>query len=181
MNNKLISEKTAKKLMIGGVIGFVAGIILSFVILLPLYSKVGECTSGTNTCSDNFTAEQIGAKLVSVLMYVSLAAIVAGVVMMIASSVKAKQQAAVAQVTPASNSKAVKHLVIKTLAFVVAFFIGGSIVSLIVVNLVPALFPSKNTNEQGRIFAYLIIVFYPLAGALAIYLTNKWLKKKLRS
>lgn len=166
--------------MLGGVVGFVAGIILSFVILLPLYGKVGECTSGTNTCSDNFTAEQVGAKLVSVLMYVSLAAIITGVVMMIASSVKAKQQAMVTQVTPVANSKAVKHLVIKSLAYVVAFFVGGSIISLIVVELVPALFPSKNTDEQGHIFAYIIIVFYPLAGALAVYLTNKWLKKKLR-
>ncbi len=179
MNNALISEKTAKKLMIGGVVGFVAGKILSFVILLPLYSKVGECASGNNTCPNNFTAEQVGAKLVSVLMYVSLAAIVVGVVMMIASNVKAKQQATVTQVTPVSNSKTVKHLIIKALAYVVAFFVGGSIVSLIVVELVPALFPSKNTDEQGHIFAYIIIVFYPLAGALAIYLTNKWLKKKL--
>ena len=87
MNNKLVSEKTAKRLMIGGVIGFVAGIVLLFVILLPLYSKVGECTPGTNTCSNNFTAEQVGVKLVSVLIYVSLAAIVTGVVMIIALSV----------------------------------------------------------------------------------------------
>jgi|GEM_PF-2896829 len=180
MNNKLISEKTAKKLMVGGVIGFVAGIILSFVILLPLYGKVGECTSGTNTCSDNFTAEQVGAKLVSVLMYVSLAAIVSGVVMMIATSVKGKQQVVGTQIAPPKNPKLVKHLIIKTLAFVVAFFVGGSIVSLIVVSLVPALFPSKDTNEQGRIFAYIIIIFYPLVGGLAVYLTNKWLKKKLR-
>lgn len=178
MNNKLISEKTAKRLMVGGVIGFVAGIILSFVILLPLYGKVGECTSGTNTCSDNFTAEQVGAKLVSVLMYLSLAAIVSGVVMMIATSVKAKQQVMGAQIAPSKNPKSVKHLIIKTLAYVIAFFVGGSIVSLIVVSLVPALFPSKNTDEQGHIFAYIIIVFYPLVGALAIYLTNKWLKKK---
>ncbi len=180
MNNKLISEKTAKKLMIGGVIGFVAGIILSFVILLPLYSKVGECTSGTNTCSDNFTAERVGAKLVSVLMYVSLAAIVSGVVMMIATSVRAKQQVVGAQIAPPKNPKLVKHLIIKTLAFVVAFFVGGSIVSMIVVSVVPALFPSKDTHEQGRIFAYIIIVFYPLVGGFAVYLTNKWLKKKPR-
>ena len=181
MNNKLISEKTAKKLMVGGVIGFVAGIILSLVILLPLYGKVGECTSGTNTCSDNFTAEQIGAKLVSVLMYVSLAAIVSGVVMMIATSVKGKQQQVVErQAVPPKNPKLVKHLIIKTLAYVVAFFVAGSIVSLIVVSLVPALFPSKNTDEQGHIFAYIIIVFYPLAGGFAVYLTNKWLKKRLK-
>ena len=180
MNNKLISEKTAKKLMVGGVIGFVAGIILSFVILLPLYGKVGECTSGTNTCSDNFTAEQVGAKLVSVLMYVSLASIVSGVVMMIATSVKAKQQVVEAQIVPPKNPKLVKHLMIKMLAYVLAFFVGGSIVSLIVVSLVPALFPSKKTDEQGHIFAYIIIVFYPLVGGFAVYLTNKWLNKKLR-
>ncbi len=178
--NKLISEKTAKKLMVGGVIGFVAGIILSFVILLPLYSKVGECTSGTTTCSDNFTTERIGAKLVSVLMYASLAAIVTGVVMMIATSVKGKQQVAGTQFAPTKNSKLVKHLITKTLAFIVAFFVGGSIVSLIVVSLVPALFPSKDTNEQGRISAYIIIVFYPLVGGFAVYPMDKWLKKKGR-
>ncbi len=100
--------------------------------------------------------------------------------MMIASSVKGKQQPKAMRATPAPNSKAVKHLIIKVLVFVAAFFIGGSIVSLIVGELVPALFPSKNTNEQGHILAYMIIVFYPLAGASAVYLTNKWLKRKLR-
>jgi len=180
MNNKIISEKTAKRLMLGGVIGFVAGIILSFVILLPLYSKVGECASGTNTCPDNFTAEQVGAKLVSVLMYVSLAAIISGVVMMIVTSVRAKQQATLMQATTVSSSRTVKHLVIKTLAYVVAFFAAGSIISLVVVNLVPTLFSSKSIYEQGRIFAYIIIVLYPLVGAFAIYLANKWLNKKLK-
>lgn len=179
MNNKFISDKTAKRLMVGGVIGFVSGILLSFVILLPLYSKVGECTSGTN-CPDSFTAERVGAKLVSVLMYVSLAAIVAGVVMMIATSVKAKQRAVGLQTTPTSNPNTVKHLIIKTLAYVVAFFVGGSIVSLVVASLIPALSSSKGTDQQGHTFAYLIIVFYPLAGGLAVYLTNKWLKNRLK-
>jgi disulfide bond formation protein DsbB len=180
MKNKLISEKTAKKLIGGGVIGLASGMILYFVILLLAYGNANECLSGTNTCSDNDTMIQVGANLAPVLTYVSLIAIVTGVVMIIATSVKGKQQVAGKQIAPPKNPKLVKRLIIKTLAFATAFFVVGFIVSLIVASLASALFPARDTSEQGRIFAYLIIVLYPLIGGFAVYLTNKWLNKKLR-
>lgn len=177
MSKKFVSDAVSKKLMIGGGIGFGAGIILSLVILLPLYSKVGECVSAKDACSSDFAAERIGARLVSVLMYLSLVAFVTGVVMMIVVGVKSKQQALGTPAAPAINPKTVKHLTIKILAFVTAFFIGGSIVSLIIARLVPAIYSSKDVDQLGHIFAYMIIVFYPLAGGFAVYITNKWLKK----
>ncbi len=173
MNKKLITKTTSKKLMIGGAVGYVAGIILSFVILLPLYGRVNDCLDANN-CSTDFTWEQIGAKLVSVMMYLSAAAFTAGVLMFIALIVKSKL------LTPTSaNPKRTEHLIIKTIALIAAFFVGGSVVSIVVVNVVPALFPSKDINQQARIFAYALIILYPLAGGSAVYFTNRYLKKKL--
>lgn len=184
MNNKLISEKNAKKLIVGGVIGFVVGIILSivmvYVILLPLYSQAGECITGSNVCSpDDFIAEQIGAKLPSVLMYASLAAIVTGIMMTIVLNTKGKQRLSTIKFTQPANSKTVKQLLIKIPLYIMAFFVGGSIASLIVRELVSVLFFSSDMNQQASIFAYLIIIFYPLSGGLMVCLINKWLKKKL--
>lgn len=93
--SKLFSETVARKLMVGGTIGFVTGAILTFVIVWPLYSSAAECiadTASASACSDNLDVERVGARLVSILMYVSLVAIIAGVVMMIATSLKAKWQ-----------------------------------------------------------------------------------------
>ena len=76
--------------MIGGAGGLITGAILLPVILLPIYEKVGQCASGANGCADDLTVEEIGVKLASILIYVSLGAVISGLIMMITTTVKSK-------------------------------------------------------------------------------------------
>ena len=186
MNKKLFSEATAKKLMIGGVIGFVSSIVLSLATVFTLYSKVGNCGFGNTTGScktDNFTWQTIAAHIGLVLAYVSIAAIVIGVLMIIAVSIKAKQQQIAVPLTGAPSPVRTintKRLFIKTLALIAAFFVSTFIAIMIVISIVPALSSTKDTNKQGHIFAYIIIPVYPLVGGFSVYFTNKYLNKKLK-
>jgi Mg/Co/Ni transporter MgtE len=109
MQTRLTSEKIAKKLMVGGVLGFIVGIILLFVILLPLYDKLGECTNDTNTCPENFASEQIGTKLVSALLYASLVAITSGVILKVATRFKGKQRVDDTQNASNASTLNLKH------------------------------------------------------------------------
>jgi hypothetical protein len=118
-----------------------------------------------------------------VLAYVSIAAIVIGVLMIIAVSVKAKQQQATTPLmgapTPVRTINT-KHLLIKTLALIAAFFVSTFIAIMVVVSVVPVFSSTKDTNKQGHIFAYIIIPVYPLVGGFSVYFTNKYLNKKLK-
>jgi len=91
MNNKFVSNKTAKRLALGGAIGAITGVVLTLVILLPLYSKVGDCTTNSTSCSTNFSTEQIGVNLALGLVFVSAVAIITAAIMGISIHVKNKQ------------------------------------------------------------------------------------------
>ena len=180
MYNKLANKKTAKKLIVGGIMGCIIAALLFFAILLPFYNKVNECVSGVAVCQDSFTtAVHAEVRLVQLLMLVSFVAIIGGVMIMFAVGIQGRPLAETQAGQP-QRPKSLRRQGIKALVGVAAFFIGGSIASIIIVNLVPVLFPHKSTGQQGRIFAYLIILFYPLVGALAAYLTSKWTREKLR-
>lgn len=77
-----------------GVVGFVASIVMSLATLFNLYSKVGNsdfsnCTSNCKT--DILTWQTIVTHIAIVLTYISVAAIVAGVLMTILVGAKAKK------------------------------------------------------------------------------------------
>jgi hypothetical protein len=128
---------------------------------------------------------------------VSIAAIVLGILMIIAINAKTKKvqqplpaqpqpydptvsmQAAAAMPVPAAiaQPRNMKHLVIRVLASIAAFFISTSIVVVVIADSVMKA-SSKTTNQQGHIFAYIIIFAYPLIGGFSAYLTNKYLKKR---
>jgi hypothetical protein len=196
MKQKLFSEKTAKRLMTFGAIGFVCSIVLSLSTLFSVYSKVGSSSfdNCTGNCkSDSLTWQTIVAHIGLVLAYVSVAAIVVGVLMMIATSLSTRKQQPALQpqpynpLAPAANPVAVpqqpdkvKHLVIRVLASIAAFFISTSIVVNVIADSVMKA-SSKTTGQQGHIFAYIIIFVYPLVGGFSAYFTNKYLKRRLGS
>jgi hypothetical protein len=196
MNQKLLSEKTAKRLMTYGVVGFVASIVISLATLFNVYGKVGNsgfsnCTANCKT--DSLTWQTTITHIAVVLSYISVAAIILGVLMIIVVSAKTKRTqpqtpaqpqpynpTAVStpiQATPAQPNRA-KHLIIRVLASVAAFFISTSIVVVIVADSVMKA-SSKTTDQQGHFFAYIIIFVYPLVGGFSAYFTNKYLKKRL--
>jgi uncharacterized membrane protein YozB (DUF420 family) len=182
-----------------GAIGFVGSIIISLIVLFSTYSKVGDSGFGhscTGSCA-NLTWQTVVSHITLVLSYLSIAAIVIGVLMIIAVNAKAKKvqqplpaqpqpynptnpmQATVAMPVPtaAAQPRNMKHLVIRILASIAAFFISTSIVITVIADSVMKA-SSKTTNQQGHIFAYIIIFAYPLAGGFSAYFTNKYLKKR---
>jgi len=90
MHSKIVSDKTAKRLAIGGAIGLATGVILTLVALMPLYSKANTCLENTG-CSIDFTAEQVGVNLALGLVSVSVSAIITAIVMAVKIGLKNKQ------------------------------------------------------------------------------------------
>lgn len=183
MNNPQSLKRTANKLIIGGVVGFILGLLVSLLVLFPLYSKEavqGDCAVATSTCAHSLRVASIAGKSVAVVSYISIAAVTVGLVLYIIASSKDKLSLSAAQVTPKPNPRAGWHLLISIVASIVAFFIGGSIVAFALSFLIPPADPTQDITSQIHLVTYLVIIFYPLAGALAVYFTNKWLKKKLK-
>jgi hypothetical protein len=192
MHHKLYSEKIATRLMIVGVSGFVIGFILSIASLFGIYDKVGDssfnCTK--NCTTDSLSWQTITAPIGLVITYVSIVITIVGVVLMIAASIQAKKQQPVPAVpynptlptatplAPAEQRRNVTQLVIRILASIAAFFITTSIAVTVVSSLVMK-DSSKTINQQGHLFAYIIIVVYPLVGGFSAYFTNKYLKQRL--
>lgn len=172
MGSSLITKRNAKKLITGGGVGLGVSVLLTFASLLSLYGKTSECPVDKSTCADSFGLEEVGTSLAYILAYVSLAVIIAGIVMIVMSRAMAGQQAVEKQAKPD------KHPAIKFLIYAVAFFAGGSIITFIVVSLIPVLFSSSSVDEQARIFTYTILVLYPVVGSVFVYMANKWLKRK---
>lgn len=189
MNQKILSEKTAKRLMTYGVIGFVSCLVVSLVVLFSTYSKAGS-SNCTGSCA-NLTWQKDVAHIAVVLSYISVAAIVAGVLMIIAVSVKNKKtkplpaqpqpydpntiQATIPTPTAVAQPRNIKHLVIRILASIAAFFISTSIVIVLIAN---GVMKDSDKKQQGHLFAYIILVAYPLVGGFSAYFTNKYLKKR---
>lgn len=90
MSKSFFTKDTAKKLMIGGAVGFFAGAILYFVTLQSLYSKVGDCTA-SNGANYSTTVEQVAVKPITGLLFVSMATIIAGLVLLVVLEAKPKQ------------------------------------------------------------------------------------------
>lgn len=176
MNKKFFNKKIAKRLMTIGVIGFVISIVISLATLFTVYSKVGNISFGdcTGMCkTDNFGWESITAHIGVVLEYASLATIVVGALTMIAASILIKKQNPALQVQPRT-----KHLVLRVLASIAAFFISNSIIAVLIANSILKASP-KTADQPGHIVAYIFIFAYPLVGGFSAYFTNKYLKKRL--
>jgi hypothetical protein len=88
MKRSLFSEKTAKKLIIGGAIGFTVCSVISLITLFSVYGKAGSNGLGNNCTGSciNLTWQTVIGHAALILSYLALAVMLAGALIKIAAS-----------------------------------------------------------------------------------------------
>ena len=160
--------------MIYGIVGFGGSLVLSVIILINIYAKVGSCLASCN--ADGLIWQTYLSAIAYALGFGSIVVVELGLLMMVMVYIAA--QARQPRAKAAKDHKKLKYLMLRILASGVAFFVSTSILIVIVSQLVAMVSPGS-VDQQSQIFAYVIVFSYPLVGGFSAYCTYMFLKERL--